>query len=210
MKYFFSLFCLGLVSTAQASLFEVQQQYQKVDFQTRQQYDALTLKAKVHLAPVENIVRLLAAAKDLPAAKRLDQLQDINTQLEGWVGGDLRRYAVLLPLLYTIEAARETVAKELPIIIPYKDHEIKSQFDIVAAQPYKYGGISTLVRGEIRRGDFLVGEKVIIYFKQGGPQITTLKEDVSSGGSKVKAFLLEDDIDPDRFLGGAVMFIPQS
>jgi len=173
------------------------------------QYDALALTLKPKLEPLERKVLALSSTQQLSTHQKLERLQTVQQKLEHWVGQDLLRYVVLLPLLNTINGQRQILARSLPITIPYKDHQIKTQFNITGAQPYALGaGNLTLIRGQLQRGDLHTGDKVILYFKQSGPVTTSIREDVSARDTR--SFLLNDDIPADRFLGNAVLLIPQS
>ena len=207
MKYLLAL-CL-LFSVAQAQ--SLPEQYAALPLEVRQNYDRLAAQLKPTLKPLEASVRALANNDRESASARLQTLNGVESQLETWIGASVLKYTLMLPLRSTIRAQMEVLAKSVPLKIPYKSHQIKAQFNISGAQLYPYGTTHLpLVRGLIEQGDFKKDDQVIMYFKQGGPVITTIKEDVTNPGDRESAFLLESEIDIDRFMGGAAFFIPQS
>jgi len=177
----------------------------------RQAYDLVASQIKPKLKPLE--VKVLSIASDTRDTKsqRVQTLSDTEKQLEAWVGNSLLKYTVMLPLRSTIKAQIEALAKDMVLRVPYQSHQIASQFNVSGAQLYAYGpGNLTLVRGTVEKGAFARGEKIIIYFKQGGPVITSIEEIVSNPGDAEDAYLLSDKISPVRFIGGAALFIPQA
>lgn len=207
MKYLIIFGLLFSVAMAQS----LPQQYADLSTEKRQQYDVLSQKLKPALLPLENSVRALAANDQVTASKRLQALNKIEAQLAAWVGESVLKYTLMLPLRLTIEAQLESLATSLPLRIPYNDSQIKAQFNVSGAQPYAYGaGNLTLIRGTTQRGYLAKDDKVMLYFKQGGPVLTTIQEVLTNPGDREEAFLLGHDIEISRFVGGSALFIPQS
>jgi|GEM_PF-5161691 len=193
-----------------ASAQSLQQQYEQLNPTVRQQYDVVAQNVKPKLQPIETAVRTIALNDRSSLSARLEKLTEVQSQLNAWVGTSVIKYTVLLPLLNTVQAQREALAEAMPIRIPYSDTQIKAQLDITGAQNYALGLQQVpLVRGTVARGAFARTDKVIVYFKQGGPVVTSIKEIVSSPSDRTQTFLLADPIAVDRFLGGGALFIPQ-
>lgn len=206
MKYLLSLLLLFSVASAQ----NLAQNYASLTPEKHQQYDLVAQRLKPKLAPLGNSVQALALNTGLSALVRLEKLSTVQARLNTWVGSSALKYTIMLPLLNTLQAQREVLAKQLPLRIPYKNTQIKAQFDISGAQAYALGsGNVALVRGQTQRGAFARNDKVMVYFKQGGPVLTSIREIVSSPGDTTEVFLLANDIAAERFLGGAVLLIPQ-
>lgn len=206
MKYLLSFLLLFSVAAAQS----LPQQYAALDSETRLQYDQIARQVKPRLDAIDFALRSLARNEALKIEARLTKLGQAQTQLDIWVGDSVLKYTIMLPLLHTVQAQRETLAARLPLRVPYQDHQIAAQFNVSGAQPYALGlGNVTLVRGRTQRGEFGVGDKVMVYFKQRGPQLTSVKEIISNSGDSTEVFLLADDIPSGDFLGGAALFIPQ-
>lgn len=206
MKYLLILSLLFSVVMAQS----LPQQYASLTPEKRQQYDVLSQKLKPALLPLEQSVRVLAANNQVSASKRMQALNKVETQLKTWVGESVLKYTLMLSLRSTIGAQLESLATSLPLRIPYNDSQIKAQFNVSGAQPYAYGqGYLTLVRGKTMRGYLSKNDKVILYFKQGGPVITTIQEVLTAPGDSEEAFLLGHDVEIARFIGGSALFIPQ-
>jgi hypothetical protein len=175
------------------------------------QYDVLALKLKPTLKPLE--VSVLSIAKDtkFSTSKRLQKLNEAADKLSAWVGESLVKYTIMLPLRSTINAQIEALAKTLAIRIPYQAPQIRAQFNVSGAQLYAYGaGNLTLVRGKTQKGNFAKGDRVMVYFKQGGPVLTSIQEIVTNSGDRDEAYLLAINIPVSRFIGDAVLLIPQS
>ena len=206
MKYFLVLSLLFSGAFAQS----LPQQYANLTAEKRVQYDTLAQKLKPSLEPIETSVRALAANSKVSASRRLQSLNKIETQLNNWVGDSVLKYTLMLPLRSTIGAQTESLATSLPLRIPYNDNQIKTQFNVSGAQPYAYDeGYLTLIRGITERGYLNKDDKVILYFNQGGPVITSIQEVVTNPGDREEAFLLADNIEIKRFVGGSALFIPQ-
>lgn len=207
MKYLLTLSLLFSVAFAQT----LPEQYASMSVEQRQNYDLVASQIKPKLKPLEDKVLSIATNINDTKSQRVQTLSDTERQLEAWVGNSLLKYTVMLPLRSTIKTQIKALADSMVLTIPYQPHQIKSQFNVSGAQLYAYGaGNLTLVRGTVAKGTFARGEKIIIYFKQGGPVITTIEEVVSNPGDKEEAYLLSDKVSPVRFVGGAALFIPQS
>ena len=107
---------LWFTAVAGASPLNLAQRYEALGPETRQQYDILAQSLKPTLSPLEARVRSLARNDQVIPLLRLEKLQSTEDQLLSWIGDDVRRYAVLLPLLYTLSSAQESVAQSMPII----------------------------------------------------------------------------------------------
>ena len=199
---------LLLISTTSAQT--VSEQYLTLDADEKAAFEPVLERVQPALDQLRAQMEFNAQDESVSASKRVETLANMERQLEGWVGSSLMKYVIILEFRSSIQGQIERLASQMVLRIPYRAHQIKSQFNINGAQAYAYGeGNLTLVRGTMAKGEISKGEKVIIYFKQGGPVITSIEEDVSNPGDRERAFLLSDYIAPVRFIGGAAMFIPQ-
>jgi len=205
-----AIFGLGLVlSFLTVSAQSLPEQYAQLSAEQRFQYDVLTQKLKPKLEPLEASLIKLAQDRNQSASQRVQALQGIETRLETWVSGSLTKYILMQSLRSTLDAQLEALLKQMPIRTPYHDTQIKTQFNVAAAQPYAYGARNLpLVRGDFVRGALKSGDTVMIYFKQGGPVRTSILEDVTNPGANQFAFLLADPIESNRFRGNAVLLVP--
>jgi hypothetical protein len=207
MKYLIVISFFFSVAQAQT----LPQQYAQLSLEKRQQYERLALKLKPTLKPLETSIRAVANNDRFSNAKRLQELNKVETRLETWVGNSVMKYTLMLPIRSTLQAQSSLLAEALTLKIPYRLDQIKVQFNISGAQLYAYGqGNLTLVRGQTQTGQLATGDRVIVYFKQGGPVITEIQEIVTDPGDREEALLLATNIEIERFLGGAALFIPQN
>lgn len=206
MKYLLAFGFLFSVAFAQS----LPEQYVALSPEAKLNYETVLAPIKPKLAPLERELLSVASNTTKTRSQKVQMLSDTEKQLEAWVGDSMIKYVLMLPLRTTVAAQIEALATEMVLRVPYQPHQIKSQFDINGAQLYAYGaGNLTLIRGTLEKGVINRGDKVIIYFKQGGPVITSIEEVVSDPADAEDAFLLSDKVPPVRFVGGAAVFIPQ-
>ncbi|NCP66956.1 hypothetical protein GW756_01465 [bacterium] len=207
MKYLIAFSFLFSVAFAQS----LPQQYAELSAEQKQKYETVAYKLKPTLKPLEESIRTIANNDRMTRSARLQSLNTMEARLENWVGASVLKYTIMLPIRSTLKAQMVNLAEKMPLRVPYNANQIKAQFNISGAQPYAYGTDNlALIRGNTEKGQFAKGDRVIVYFKQGGPVITEIQEIVSAPGDREEAFLLADIIEIERFTGGAALFIPQS